>query len=312
MAGDWQIVIPPSILLEAARTPNDAACARIAAALTSRGKHREHLSTEAREEMRELISAARIHRRSWIRMRRMPGHTSTLENFWTKGIWQIYAQKPTSLRGTLPDIETQLAVDKLLSEQKAVRKENPWLAKPVNDHWRLFARESDLAPDGRIGWAGGGDVDGWRAEAAMTYWVHLVDIPARCSRTREDTSYADWASEWIDLCAVSRDRARWNQFFYRDVQGHELPRTWMRSMLPALQLTSKIGPGNPRDAQHASHLFDADLFITADARYAALLELVRVQSPRPFASVGVASATSPPTDEVVRLVAAFRRGNSGV
>jgi hypothetical protein len=51
--------------------------------------------------------------------------------------------------------------------------------------------------------------------------------------------------------------------------------------------------------QHASYLFDADVFVTADHRYAAALELVRPSAPVEFAQV----ARIPGAGSVVTAIA---------
>lgn len=66
-----------------------------------------------------------------------------------------------------------------------------------------------------------------------------------------------------------------------------MPRNWISAVTPFVQLHTKVTDGNPRDVQHASYLFDVDLFMTADRRYANTLEIVRKWSPVPFASVRI-------------------------
>jgi len=53
--------------------------------------------------------------------------------------------------------------------------------------------------------------------------------------------------------------------------------------MPWAQILTKLGQGNPRDIQHAAYMYDADIFFTADRRYAASLEHLRRWSPVPFA-----------------------------
>jgi hypothetical protein len=62
-------------------------------------------------------------------------------------------------------------------------------------------------------------------------------------------------------------------------------RNWIREAIQFAQLAWKVGSGNPRDAQHASFLFDTDLLVTADKRYHLTLDLVRRWTIVPFANV---------------------------
>ncbi len=135
------------------------------------------------------------------------------------------------------------------------------------------------------GWTGA-RIEAWRAEASLVWWHALVTLPRRAQRSPKgsvDTSYADWSGAWLDLDAVARDREGFNKMWYHDVKVEAMPRRWLRSVLPWVQLQTKLGSGNPRDAQHAAYLPDADLFVTADRRLHQGLELVRPWARWPFA-----------------------------
>ena len=63
-----------------------------------------------------------------------------------------------------------------------------------------------------------------------------------------------------------------------------MPRTWLRRAVALIQHSMKLGRGNPVDAQLASYLVDADLFVTNDKRYARILEAVRPSTKTSYAA----------------------------
>lgn len=87
--------------------------------------------------------------------------------------------------------------------------------------------------------------------------------------------------------SVARDRESFNRFWYYDVVPDRVVRTWLRCVVPWVQLETKVGSGNPADAQHAAYLLDADVFVTADRRFASGLELLRPWAPTVFARIAL-------------------------
>ena len=77
----------------------------------------------------------------------------------------------------------------------------------------------------------------------------------------------------------------------------------MRVLVPYAQLAWRLGQGEPQDAQHASYLFDTDVFLTADRRYAWALELVRSWTKTSFARVALLQVGDP---RVSSLLAGIR------
>lgn len=110
-------------------------------------------------------------------------------------------------------------------------------------------------------------------------------MPGRERPSGGDTTLADWLHPWVRSDLIARDRESWNRLWYYEVEAKRVPRNWMREVIPWAQLEPKVAEGNPRDMQHASYLFDADVFVTADRRYKAALELVRPLAPVDFAQV---------------------------
>ena len=126
--------------------------------------------------------------------------------------------------------------------------------------------------------------------------------PRHARYSGDDTSYADWAGVWLDLDLVRRNRGSFNRFWYVEASAKAMPRVWLRAVVPWVQTEMKVGTGNPRDAQHAAHLLDADLFITADSALRRVLERVRAWSPFAFAETGVVSATGSTVEAIRRVI----------
>lgn len=297
------IVIPPSILLEAARTPVPDIRDQIVRAMTRRRATRVHPLPEARLEADEVAAEIRRLRPSWARHSPMTSRLPPLEAFWTRRIWQIAARDPAEiaqreLRTPTPADEQRILQTQLENKEAAMEagfrfgKTGPWV---------------DLAGQTGSQVAGwdGQRFEYWRYGVAIVWWYGLIVLPGRRA-FGGDTTLADWLGPWVRSDLIARDRESWNRLWYYETDAIELPRNWMREVIPWAQLGTKVGKGNPRDMQHASYLFDADVFVTADRRYAASLELVRTWAPVEFAKV----VRIPGTGSTVTALAAALRAIS--
>ena len=296
------VIVPPSILLEALRTPVEELRSAIAGAMTARRRVREHPLPEARLEADELVAEARRLRPEWVRRFPMTSRLAPLEAYWTKRLWQQTARDPAYVAQIAKAIEPDTA-ERILeiqrSNQRAMRDAN--FRFHDEQPWSDF--NSDAPADVTTGW-GGDRIEAWRSESALLFWRELVHVVRRVRRFGGDKTYADWTEAWLDLDVIARDRLSWNRFWYYEVDSRNMPRCWMRAVMPWAQLDARVERGNPRDAQHAAYLFDADCFVTADRRYARALERVRSWSPRAFATVVLIPATDAVVDEIARAVSA--------
>jgi hypothetical protein len=285
------LIIPPSVLLEALDTPVEQVRARIISALAKSRRSRVHPLPEARQEAGEVVEAIRELRPRWVRQFPRADRIPSLEKFWTKTVWQLAERDAAELSRRSAATPTPGELDHLIEVQRSNKD---------------AAKASDFRLDGEPPWAEipaelgelrkGWDetrVQEWRVTNAIIWWENLITLPAsaRAVFAGADTTLADWVGPWIDLERVRKDRGDWNRFWYRDVEVAAVPRNWLRQVLPWIQMETKIGVGNPRDAQHSSYLFDADVFATADRRYAGCLETARQWSPVPFARTLLLPAT---------------------
>jgi hypothetical protein len=296
-----EVVIPPSSLIEVVRTTDPVIRQQILRAITSRGGRRVHLLSEARLEADELVAELGRARPNWKRPTPNLGRLRELDTFWTRRVYQVAQRDPDSLATN----EKRIEVDEYLTE---VQQETQTRAR-ASDFDATQAEpyaypDGDPSGDNSIGWDGG-PVRLWRMQNAHMWWNQLTIVPRRriirgSTRIRFDTTYFDWIDPRIDTAAIARDRESWNRFWYYEADRMAMPRNWIREVVPFAQLVWKIGSGNPRDAQHATYLFDTDLFITADKRYRMTLELVRQWTSVPFADV---ARIDVPDQETALLVA---------
>jgi hypothetical protein len=299
---DLTVVVPPSILLEALRTPVDDIRAVIVNAMTRRRGSREHPLPETRLESDELVTEARRLRASWIRPFPNTSRLGPLEAFWTRRLWQQAARDPAKVaRVAAATGQDDDVTAKIVSIQRA----NKEAASKAGFHLTAEEPWADFSEDapGEVtdGWVGD-RIEGWRVESALLFWRELVHVRRRARRYGGDKTYADWIEPWLDLDIATRDRSSWNKFWYYDVRAEAMPRCWIRALMPWAQIAIRVEDSGPRDAQHAAYLFDVDCFVTADRRYARALELVRNWAPRPFAAVALVPATGSIVDAVSEAI----------
>ncbi|MDX2973530.1 hypothetical protein [Kribbella solani] len=138
----------------------------------------------------------------------------------------------------------------------------------------------DMRGDGRLrsrGWRMADRTGGGWEDVVLR--AVLAPVGGRSVLTKEDATFADWVGACVDLSAIRRARSDFLRFWAHEVDLGSMPRNWIRWAVNLLQATEKVTGGNPSDEQHSSYLVDADYFLTADRRYAAILEAVREDAP---------------------------------
>jgi hypothetical protein len=294
-----ELVIPPSVLLETLRTPRPEVRSRIVTAICSRPGKRIHPPSEAKREADELVAAVRKHRPAWLRAFPRDDKLPALEAFWTRKLWQDAKRNPQRVADiAITYTNSEQEAEAALQRQRTLKNSLGGGQAPGAASW--FADISDQPDQIKRGW-NGERIEAWRFENAVYWWTHLCE-PGR----RSDTTPLDWAGPWLKINMIRRDRPGWNCFWYHEVAPAELPRNWIRTTLPWAQLATKIGPGNPRDAQHAAYLFDADIFITADRRFARVLDLLRSETPAKFAEVRIIPGDAPIIHVIEEIVPTTR------
>lgn len=181
----FDVVIPPSILLEALRIPVDEVLMPVVEALTSRRGTRIHPLPEARLGADELVSEARRLRPQRLRRFPLSGSVSSLEAFWTRRLWQETAQDPKRVAGRLPK-EMDRAEDVILGIQNANKRTFLGEGFHVEGGPPWFDLTAQPEPV-TAGW-NGDRIECWRFEGSIVWWNGLVTEPRRARRIGGDTT----------------------------------------------------------------------------------------------------------------------------
>jgi hypothetical protein len=289
----WQVVVPPAILLEVARTTDPDRRLRILRAITRR--RRFHTLTEAQMEATELLEEVRRVRPAWVNRSPDTRSIRRLERFWKTGIWQAAAHRPEAFAEGAASADDGSVRSTLVGGQRTTAqaaRRGDFRFDPADLYVDL--RGSDV----RLGLHPGASetrIEAWRVVNALLYWHQLV-TPTFGRAAGRDTTLADWAAPHLRLEVVKRSRDEYNRFWYYDVRPEAMPRNWMRAAVHHAQINQKVTAGNPVDDQLSAYLFDCDVFITADRRFHRLLEVVRPASPIPFSQVAL---LNPASDDLV-------------
>ena len=267
------VVVPPSTLNEVLLLPSAQPRRRIIDVLTY--ARRVRLTSEAQLESMELVVESQRCRPAWVKSMVDSAKVASLNTYWTKRVWRDAKETPEAIHNFL--IQQRSKENLILESQKRIRKQI------LQDHFditdlsnlQLAARD---APAGYLrGWSGD-PVDAWRVQTRDYYW-HQLRIARRACLTKEDATVGDWVGAYLDLQRVVGDPADFTLFWIEDVQVKSLRRNWVRWAVETAQTALKISRGNPRDGQHSTHLFDCDVFLSADQRYVKTLQLVASHAP---------------------------------
>jgi hypothetical protein len=129
------------------------------------------------------------------------------------------------------------------------------------------------------GWDGD-PVEAWRAQTMIYYFDTLFN-----PQTENSLAPREWLEPWIDLTAITRDMPSFARLFRYETDADHLPRSWLRWALKTLQATRKTSAGTPVDNQIGSYLVDADILVTADKIFDAIVRrladepVIRVATP---------------------------------
>jgi hypothetical protein len=235
----------------------------------------------------------------WLRKFPQTSALPVLENYWTKRIWQQAAADPSAVaRRTVGARDEMEAADEHVYEIQQLNRK-AFAESGLKATWEVepWVDLSNQPESERIGWDGD-RIAAWRVDNSMTWW--RIAARGASGRVPLHRTLHDWFGPWVRTDLITRQRESWNRFWYSEVDGARTPRNWIMSMMPWAQILTRVGGGNPRDVQHAAYLYDADLFFTADRRYAASLEHLRPWSPARFARTVTLVATNPIVDGIER------------
>ncbi|MGY0489432.1 hypothetical protein [Streptomyces sp. WG-D5] len=274
-----RVVTAPGVLLEVLQHPRtDKREAIVRAIMTGTD---ERLRSEADLEAAEVIAEVRCLHPEWIRSVPDTGREATWRTYWTKTFWRQAVDLHELFREIAPARSaartTQFLVDAQKEQQKVWRDGG----FDLSDLSRITTSPSEQTPAGpQFGWEPGDKIAAWRFQTQEVYW-HYFAVGRRSALTHEDTTGADWVGARVDLGAMCASRETFNRFWLYEVESENMPRNWLRWAAETVQTDMKITGGNPRDVQHASHLPDCDVFLTADKNFLRVLDRIAEQAPGP-------------------------------
>ncbi|WP_330242109.1 hypothetical protein [Streptomyces sp. NBC_00525] len=273
------VVTPPGVLLEVLQHPRSDKREAIVRAILAGTD--ERLRSEADLEGAEVIAEVRRLHPEWVRSAADTGREATWRTYWTKTFWRQAVELHELFRGTGLAQNTarsaQFMVDVQKEQQRVWRKGK----FDVSDLSRITAFPSDeTAPGPQLGWKAGDKIAAWRPRTQEVYWYSFA-VGRRSVLTHEDTTGADWVGARVDLSAMCASREEFNRFWLYQVEAENMPRNWLRWAAETVQADMKVTGGNPRDVQHASHLPDCDVFLTADKNFLRVLNRIAEQAPVP-------------------------------
>jgi len=281
----FTVLLPPSILLELLRNPhNDSRRRHIAALLAARGRR---LASEAELCADDFVKMVRRRRPTWMRSIADMSTIDKYHRMWTRDVWKFAANSPDESH------EWMVAGYDPASEILAGQKQNRQAMLADNfasDYIHLQRSGSPEAAHFHLpGW-NGQTTDAWRFDIASRYWFDMTTSRGRPGYTGMVQTNRDWIGSRLDMRLATSDPADFTRLWFDEVDAEEVPRDWVRCALAYTQLTMKISHGNARDEQHSAYLTDADIFLTADKRFADALREVRRQAPFGLAETHVVPA----------------------
>lgn len=286
---DVRIVVPPCTLREVLQLSREDIRARIVGVLTDATWY--HTASEAELESAEVVSEVRRLRSDWLRPMPDTGKIDSLHKFWTRRFWRE-ARSEAGASAFHRHVKADTASDAVLTNQKENRTEALKNKFDTTDLTNLVLERGDAEDTGALQAWDGTPRAAWRVELLIFFWHQLHAKPGRAFLSGEDTTFADWIGSYVDLRYATRNIDDWTNFWLEEVDPNNTQRNWLRWALNWTQMAQKVGQGNPVDNQYAPHLLDFDLFITADARFAKAIEVVRSHTSFAMAEVRCLKRTS--------------------
>ncbi|MFM8857067.1 MAG: hypothetical protein ACKOI2_07645 [Actinomycetota bacterium] len=165
----------------------------------------------------------------------------------------------------------------MISHQKTTRRDFLEARFSSDYEHLIYSADAGTAASYLPGWDGS-KVEAWRFDIAFHYWFIMSTKRGASGYDGMIQTMRDWVGSRVDMEAATRDPSDYWHLFSFELAARELCHDWIRAALVYTQLTMKVGPGNPNDAQHSSYLVEADLFLSSDKKLVAALNECRRQA----------------------------------
>lgn len=290
---ELNVVVAPNTLLEVLRSPRKSS--RLARARLLARNAWTRLPTEAFLECSEMIQEIRRLRPQWATEVAPTKEYLSHQRFWASSIWEA-ARRDAIPRDVLVfaglDHDGEQIVQVQRDNQQVLRSVG--MAASIEEHAKSLLTVRNTYPPGSerealaAGWAPQTSVEPWREETHAIFWRRILEVHGGPDG---DTTYIDWLTPWVDLEQVRADKAGFGRMVLYEAHAGAMLRNWLRWAVRYLQAAARVQPSNPRDEALASHLPDADLFITNDKAFARVLSHVTSVAPGQCAHVVHAAIT---------------------
>lgn len=281
-----EVLVAPATLMELLASPNpESRRKRVRYVCRSRWTR---LPTEAESEASEIVSEISRLRPEWLRSRPDFPRLAHLHEMWRNVKWQeARTGEPYLIKEAVSGMEfVRRMMIRAQREQKKLREGSGYLQYP-EDIGRRLSEPVLVAPNSNFektmisfGWQRGTSCELWRVQLAVVLEHALFGAGAHPGEP-----LSDWIGAYVDLRQLRTNRPNFGSMFLYEVEAAAMKRNWLRWAVDYTQPAMRIESGNPGDNQLSTHLFDADVFITADKRFSRILRELRPVSPAKFAAI---------------------------
>lgn len=290
-----QVVVSPAVVDEL-RSISNADIRRRALKLVTRSDW-TRLMPEVYSECAELKKEIRRLRPEWLLSDPNLAEVHRLRYDWVRrqgGFWDRARDDIAPLQtdeGKRAEMALRLAREQSYDIRKRL------IAQKVQAGETHLQRVATVVEEATPGWTGG-LVEYWRVPSLYFFRSELF---VYASPVRE------WLDSDVDIAAMVLNPASVNRLWLHEMAADALPRQWLRGALEFLQGWHKVTDGTPTDATLATHLVEADRFLTADKNFARFAQRCRAEAPFRTAATYRVPGGRDGVDATLRLVSPAER-----
>lgn len=285
-----EVLVSPAVVSETLGlldiNTRDKVLALVAKAIWSR------LMPDAYSECEELKSEIRRLRPEWVLTNPNLAEVRRLRYDWVRRSGGFWDRARTGFRRAATDESVRTKHEHELAREESYRmREHIALGSQAgaSSHLQLVATVPDSAT---AGWDGN-PVAYWRIPS-----LHVL----RSELLIYTSPYREWLDSEIDVGAMLADSASLNRLWLYELDASAVPRQWIRGAFEFLQGWHKVTDGTPVDSQLATHLVEADIFVSADKNFVRFAQRCKEEAPFRVSTAHRIPAGRPGIDELFRLI----------
>lgn len=288
-----QVVVSPAVVDELRELPK-AVIRQRALKLVTRAEW-VRLMPESYTESAEVKAEIARLRPEWLLRNPKLVEVNRLRYDWVRragGFWERARDDVSPVEtdeGQRADRETQLARDESYGIRKRISEQK---TQAGETHLQYVA---GMPKAGTPGWTGE-PVDYWRVPSLHFFRSELLVYAS---------PFREWLDSEVDVAAMLMEPASMNRLWLHDMNASAVPRQWLRGAFEFLQAWHKVTDGTPGDSRLATHLAEADLFLSADKNFVRFADRCNAEAPFQTAQAVRVPAGRDGVDETLRLIAAL-------